>query len=114
MDIYPTFLEWAGVSAAEIGSTDGKSVAAMVQRNEPSPHKQVFWAYLKQRAVREGEWKLLLNPPAVPGDEVKDEVWLSNLREDPGERINFRTRRPEIVTRLQASLDQWFGSLTQA
>ena len=112
MDIFPTFLEWAGASASEIGATDGRSVAAMVQRNQPSPHKAVFWAYLKQRAVREGEWKLILNPPSVPGDELTDDVWLSNLREDPGERINFRSRQPEIVTRLRASIDQWFGSVS--
>lgn len=112
MDILPTFLEWAGATTVPV--TDGKSVAAMVQKEARSPHTAVYWAYLKQRAVREGDWKLILNPPTVPGDELKEDTWLSNLREDPGERINFKSRNPEVVTRLRASIDQWFGSVTQA
>ena len=111
MDIFPTFLEWAGTT--DTATTDGKSVAAMVQKDARSPHTALYWGYLKQRAVREGDWKLILNPPGVPGDELKEDVWLSNLREDPGERINFKSRNPEIVTRLRASIDQWFTSVTQ-
>lgn len=112
MDIFPTFLEWAGARAADIGTVDGKSVAAMVQRDAPSPHKALYWGYVKQRAMREGEWKLILNPPSIPGDELREEVWLSNLREDPGERTNFKDRQPEIVTRLRGDLERWFASVS--
>ena len=113
MDIFPTFLEWAGVTAGDIGTRDGKSVAAMVQKDAPSPHTAVYWSYLKQRAVREGDWKLILNPPSIPGDELKEDVWLSNLREDPAEKINYKSRNPEIVTRLRASIESWYASVTQ-
>jgi arylsulfatase A-like enzyme len=61
MDIFPTFLAWAGAAESEIPRVDGKNVAAMVERGEQSPHEAFFWAYQKQRAMREGPWKLILN-----------------------------------------------------
>jgi arylsulfatase A-like enzyme len=111
MDVFPTFLEWAGMPA-DTASIDGRSVAGMVQRDQPSPHAAVFWRYLKQYAVREGDWKLILNPPSVPGDQVDTDVWLSNLREDPGEKKNYVSEQPEIVARLRRSIEKWNESVS--
>lgn len=114
MDIFPTFLTWAGVPASEIPAVDGKSVVEMVQKNASSPHQEFYWAYLKQRAIREENWKLILHPPSVPGDEVKADVWLSNLAEDPGEKINYASREPQRVKALREKINQWEATLPAA
>jgi arylsulfatase A-like enzyme len=107
MDIMPTFLELAGVAPPQLPKTDGLSVAAMVERGAASPHRELFWGYRNQRAVREGAWKLILHPPSVPGDVVKDDIWLSNVSVDPGEKVNYAARERGIVQRLQARIEQW-------
>jgi arylsulfatase A-like enzyme len=111
MDILPTFLHWAGVPEAQIPAVDGRNVAAMAERGAPSPHEVFFWAYVKQRAMREGPWKLILNPPSIPGDAVGTDVWLSNLADDPSERMNLASRDPERVKRMRARLEEWYASL---
>lgn len=59
--------------------------------------------------MREGPWKLILNPPSVPGDPVETDVWLSNLAEDPGEQVNLAKREPEKAARLQKRIEDWFA-----
>jgi arylsulfatase A-like enzyme len=107
MDVFPTFLRWADPNRSEIADIDGRDVGAMVARGSRSPHDAVFWSYLKQRAVRRGDWKLIVNPPSVPGDEVKDVVWLSNLKDDFREKQNQAANNPSVTKDLQARLAAW-------
>lgn len=109
MDILPTFLEWAGTSPGQ--PIDGRSVAAMVTGHAKSPHDAVFWEHGNQLAVRRGEWKLILNPPSVPGDEVTDKRWLSNLKEDPAEKRNWSAENPALVQDLRSLVENWRNSL---
>ena len=51
---------------------------------EPSPHKQLFWEYQGQLAVREGDWKLVLNGKLDFDRVVPDQVHLSDLSRIPG------------------------------
>ena len=64
----------------------------------------------KQWAVREGDWKLVVNGPASTrnGNEIPaQEVFLSNLAEDPGESRNLAAEKPEIVARLAQIHEKW-------
>jgi arylsulfatase A-like enzyme len=105
MDVLPTFLEWAGTKPGQ--AVDGASVAAMVTSGARSPHDAVFWEYGRQSAVRQGEWKLILNPPSVPGDEVTDKIWLSNLKQDRSEKRNWSEQNPAKVQELRTLLNNW-------
>ena len=58
---------------------------------EPSPHKQLFWEYQGQLAVREGDWKLVLNGKLDFDRVVPDQVHLSDLSRDPGSAPTWRT-----------------------
>jgi arylsulfatase A-like enzyme len=109
MDIMPTFLKWAGAAVPQ--GLDGLDVGGTIARGAKSPHDAIFWRYLNQGAVRRGDWKLLVNPPSVPGDSVAEKVWLSNLREDPGEKRNLASERPEIARDLQDRLAAWEKSV---
>lgn len=107
MDILPTVLRWASPPAVVPSGVDGADVGPMVTGSASSPHDAVFWDYMRQGAVRRGDWKLILNPPDFPGDPVTDSVWLSNLKQDPGERTNLAARNPRIVGDLTARLEKW-------
>ena len=56
------------------------------------------WRYRKEKAVRKGPWKLL-----VQGGRSK----LYNLDEDLGEKKNLAIERPEIVKSLDNELAIW-------
>lgn len=75
---------------------------------EPSPHKQLFWEYQGQLAVREGDWKQVLNGKLDFDRVVPDQVHLSDLSRDPGERTNLADRYPEIVERLGRDVRDWY------
>lgn len=79
------------------------------------PHSQLFWVYNEHkewripgrdtnlarplRAIREGDWKLVIegtNPPE-----------LYALDQDPGEAHNVASEHPQIVERLRRSFQKW-------
>ena len=70
-------------------------------------HTFLFWSFENQRSVRQGDWKLILNPPQFPGDPVPDKIWLSNLETDPGEKKNLAKEQPERVRDLLERLRAW-------
>ncbi len=107
MDILPTFLGMAGVSVPT--GVDGRDQGAMILRGGKSAHQTVHWVYPGSRAVRRGQWKLIENPPKYPGDplgEVTDELWLSDLDRDPGERKNWAGAEPGVVREMRALLPE--------
>jgi arylsulfatase A-like enzyme len=111
MDIFPTFLRWADPQARVPDDLDGRDAGAMVASGAPSPHDDVFWSYQNQTAIRRGAWKLIVNPPSVPGDEVKDPVWLSNLKDDPYEKRNWLSEQTQVAQELRRRLDAWKATL---
>ncbi|MDX2267688.1 MAG: sulfatase-like hydrolase/transferase [Bryobacter sp.] len=111
MDILPTFLSMAGGSAAVggDGGVDGRDQSAMVMRGAASAHEgsAVHWVYLQARAVRKGEWKLILNPPKFKDDPLgqpQEKLWLSNLAKDPGETKNWAAGNEAKVRELEKLL----------
>ena len=69
----------------------------------------MFWAYEGQLAVREGNWKLVLNGKLDFGRAVPDAVHLSDLETDPGERINVSWAFPDKARELQEALTRWYA-----
>jgi arylsulfatase len=100
MDLVPTFLELAGVEhpAKESGSTvalpQGKSMWPLLTGKEPATRTEtdwLGWELFGNRAIRQGDWKLLylLKGAGGTGD------WeLFNLREDPAELHNLSAQLP--------------------
>ena len=106
MDIMPTFLHWAGAAAIP-GALDGLNAEGMVARGEPSPHQELFWEYQGQTAIRRGDWKFMLNPQDGLGENAAAPKWLSNLKDDPGERRNWLDERPDMAASLEVRLQAW-------
>ncbi|MDE3195618.1 MAG: sulfatase-like hydrolase/transferase [Acidobacteriota bacterium] len=106
MDLLPTFLAMADNGAAPPRPVDGQNILPLLQ-GKGKEHEYLFWSHDRQRAVRTGDWKLILNPPQFPGEEVPDKVWLSNMEADPGEKENLANREPERVRQLIDKLRAW-------
>ena len=77
---------------------DGVNLLPILTGKKQLVERTAFWAYRKQRAVRRGPWKLL-----VQGDSVR----LFNLDEDLGEQRDLAQDQPEMVAALRAELTAW-------
>jgi arylsulfatase A-like enzyme len=106
MDLLPTMLAMADPSGKAPSGIDGKNILPVLQGQSPD-HEFLFWSHENQRAVRQGDWKLILNPPQFPGDPVSDNIWLSNLEADPSEKKNLANEQAERVKALLEKLRAW-------
>ena len=117
VDFLPTVCELAGweIPAEVREGIRGQSMAA-AWRGEETPRSQpLFWEWRFRifnhpwnrsplLAVREGDWKLLLNP-----DQSRVELY--DIRQDPGEQNNLADRHPEITARLAEKAITWQKTL---
>jgi len=108
-DLLPTLIELAGLKRPDGQPFDGTSVAPLLagkgsfpertlvvqtqQRETPEP-----WA---RSAVMTGQWRL------VEGKELFD------MQTDPGQTADVAAQHPEVVKRLRAAYEQWWGSVSR-
>lgn len=104
LDLFPTFLELAGVNDYP-GTLDGESWVPLM-KGKPFAERPLFWHIASTykdppcSIIRQGEWKLI--------QYLKEgEIELFNTREDLGERQNLATKRPEIARELLGRLERW-------
>lgn len=105
MDLFPTVLEAAGVAVP--AGLDGVSFLPTLRGEaQPDPVRDLYFCrreggVLYQgktiEAVRQGDWKLVLDSPFAPAE-------LYNLKDDPQETTNLAAREKSIVGKLGAVL----------
>jgi len=112
MDIAPTLLELAGIDhpdtfeGREVLPMAGESWASMMAGDVASPRGPSDWLgfeFIGQRALRQGDWKLLWlhDPWGI------DDWQLFNVREDPAELRDLSAEEPEKRAELLASWDAY-------
>ena len=124
-DWFPTILEYAGIDY-DVSALDGNSLVPLISdASESTAHDTFVWHQFDYRstklhryAVREGDWKLLLNPrdtsPLPDGKalvETLEGTFLYNLADDPGETNNVHEQHPDIVNRLLGIRDEYVAEL---
>lgn len=83
----------------KIHPMEGRSLAPLLRGAAPGPVRALFWEHEGNRAVREGDWKLVAK---FPGE------WeLYNLRDDRTEQKDLAGRFPDRVRALAAKWDAW-------
>jgi len=112
MDFFPTLLKLSGGDPSEY-KLDGIDIMPVLCESAPSPHSEIFWEMDRQTAVRQGKYKLVLNGVLVENGPVTEEVFLSDLEADPGERHNLAAERPELAARLCAIAEKWRQELEE-
>ncbi|MCL5099008.1 MAG: sulfatase-like hydrolase/transferase [Candidatus Omnitrophica bacterium] len=113
-DWLPTLAELCNVKVLN-PRLDGLSlVPVLMSAAAPSPHSVLHWQVgvgpQAQWAVREGDWKLIGNAwDTSQNSQGRDRIplFLSNLAQDPGEKANYASDRPETVERLRKLHVDW-------
>jgi arylsulfatase A-like enzyme len=112
VDIFPTVLSACGgdSSAWEL---DGVDLLPYFVDGDVPGERDIYWEMGDQTAIRSGDWKLVLNGQLVEGAPAEDGVHMSNLAEDPGERVNLSEAHPKLAGELQGAAESWREVLEQ-
>lgn len=97
-DLFPTLLDLVRLPVPE--GLDGRSLRGVLADDDATVRDRIFLTWSKtQRAVREGDWKLIRYPQI-------DVTRLYHLGEDPGESVDLASlpQHAERVERLLAAL----------
>jgi arylsulfatase A-like enzyme len=113
LDVFPTMLKLAEGEPSPQNPVDGYDILPMLEEGQESPHEQIFWEYNGQLAVRQGQWKLVLNGKLDFQRPGPDPVHLSNLETDPGERTNLKDQYPELVAQLKRDVEAWYAEVSK-
>lgn len=113
MDIFPTLLSAAGDSP-EKHELDGADIMPVLHGEQKPPHDMLFWEMDKQTAVRQGDYKLVLNGQLVETEPASDAVFLSNLADDPSEKINLAEKMPGLTEELADAANKWRAEIESA
>jgi arylsulfatase A-like enzyme len=119
VDMMPTLAAIAGAKLPEGFAGDGADISAAFFGRPVARPKPIFWEYGRNEksfawpkppdrspnvAVREGDWKLLVNADGS-GSE------LYHLATDPNESNNVAAANPEVTAKLKAAALKWRASL---
>jgi arylsulfatase A-like enzyme len=116
VDLVPSLLKLAGVTPPPTTSFDGVDVsAALLGKAAGARAKPLFWKRPPDRpgppedrwpdlAVRNREWKLLLN-------EDGSGARLYHILRDPAESTNLAAQHPDVVRRLSEAARSWNSTL---
>jgi arylsulfatase A-like enzyme len=101
MDLTATIASLAGVAAAE-QRYEGIDLLPVLRGTTKPVERTLFWridtSNRQQRAVRSGDWKLLLDG---------SQQLLFDVGRDAGERDDLAVRHPDRVQKLKAQIEAW-------
>lgn len=104
LDILPTAVAAAQVALPSRLHLDGVNLLPyLAGQNHQPPHEALYWRMGRNRAIRQGKWKLVMpsNQPAA----------LFDLAADIGETKDLSATHPQIVARLQELYSRWIAQL---
>ena len=98
-DIFPTFLELAGIPLPDDRIIDGTSIMPIFKGGKIERKKPMYWRNNKQEfrvAMREGDWKIIANSSMTKFE-------LFNLKNDPAETKDLSKASPERFNAMKES-----------
>lgn len=115
VDLMPTVCRLAGVAMPAGHAADGEDVSDILFGQSRPRSKPLMWEWRfniaghvwnrsPQLAIRDGDWKLLLNP-----DRTRVELY--DLPRDPMQVGNVAAAHPEIVARLSVQVLAWHQAM---
>jgi arylsulfatase A-like enzyme len=111
MDLFPTFMEIAGLADGAKTALDGVSLVPLLQRSGDLTRDELFWHYPHYQhyqkggatpysAIHKGDFKLI--------EFLADlRVELYNLKDDIGEQHDLASQMPDKVEELRKRLHAW-------
>jgi arylsulfatase A-like enzyme len=100
MDLTASILAATGAAVPAGTDLEGMDLMPLLSGGAREVERTLFWRVpaLKQRAVRSGDWKLVVDGPSA---------LLFDVRHDVGERNDLAAARPDVAARLWALLRAW-------
>ena len=102
-DLFPTIVEFAGLTPASYQNLDGVSLVSTIKNNSELARGDAIYGYRAYQdlyaSVREGDWKLLAYRSGI--------LKLYNIPNDIGEATDLADKHPEIVAVLKQKLVKW-------
>jgi len=106
IDFMPTLLELAGgtypaeFKGKKILPMEGRSLLPILDGRQREPHESLCWALQGNRAIRQGDWKLVWG--------ASDRKWeLYNLAEDRTETRDLSSSQPQRAAAMAAEWKRW-------
>jgi arylsulfatase A-like enzyme len=115
VDLLPSLLGLANLAQPHDLKSDGEDLSTAFKGQPFSRRKPIFWEYRGKQigyplqfsphlAMREGPWKLLMNPD---GSQLE----LYDLKNQLMETDNLAAEFPDVAKRMKASLEDWRKTL---
>ncbi len=105
LDVFPTACAAARIRLPKDLELDGVDLLPYLKgEDSATPHDTLFWSNGPNKAVRCGNWKLII---------AGDHKFLFNLDRDIGETKNLAEQEPEVVKGLEQALRQWQNQMKQ-
>jgi N-acetylgalactosamine-6-sulfatase len=115
VDLLPTLARLAGVQPPADLPLDGEDVGDILRGHARDRRQPIFWEWRfriigdifhrsPMLAVRDGDWKLLMNPD-------RGRIELYDIPRDPTQLNNVAAAHPDVVDRLSRELLDWRGTL---
>jgi len=104
-DIAPTLVDYVGMQGKTFKGTPGRSFSPLLHGNAMESRNAIFFEYMRTRAIRTKEWKLIVRFPDGPNE-------LYNLGQDPGEYVNLAgsAEHSTIEKSLSKELESFFNT----
>jgi arylsulfatase len=116
IDVLPTLANIAEapyptqIGQRNITPTAGHSLSKVLKGIPDNSGRILFWEHQFNRAVRDGDWKLV-SARRLPGQDSKGEWELYHLPSDPTEINNLATEHPEKVEAMARQYQTWADSV---
>jgi arylsulfatase A-like enzyme len=113
IDLYPTFLEIAGIQPNGEQVIDGESIMSVLRGEGPLQREAIYCHFphtmpatynLPSTSVRKGDWKLIRF--YGEGENRTHAHSLYNLKEDIGETNDLAERYPDLVIELDGLIER--------
>jgi len=115
VDIFPTFLELAGIPLPEGYTADGESIVKALKGEPFERKKTIYWDWRYARinrphwpsgAIQKNSWKLLVNEEAGRRE-------LYNIANDWAEQENLIGQYPDKAKEMENDLNNWQSNLPE-
>jgi arylsulfatase A-like enzyme len=104
LDIHPTAVAAAGAAIPAGWKLDGVNLLPYLRGEDTArPHTALYWRMGQRHAIRDGDWKVTVEPGAAPA--------LFNLADDIGEKTDLAAKQPEKFKELVSRYDAWSAEM---
>jgi len=103
MDLMPTILALAGAEPPAGHALDGLDLSPALLEGKQITDREFFWAYGSKRAMRDGQWKLVID---------KGSSLLFDLQHDLAEQHNLAAEHPQRFEQMQSQVKAWYQEVT--